>query len=271
MADNVQLPPTGTGTADVVIATDDSSGAHVQLIKLAYSGDGLRTAVSAGSSGLLVDLGSNNDVTVTGTVTANLSATDNAVLDTIDAVLDTIKVDTEAIETAVEGTLKVEGEIAENAAHNDVNPVLMGGRAEDVSGGVTAGAVGDVMAFRTLREGVLMSLGMHPDLERISNNYTAAQTDTVLKTVNSGFRFAVTAFAVLVDGTTTATNINAELQGTTTVLAKHPGIPSGGGWVEGDGSGVLFTTADAADLEFTCDVPTGGSVQVSVSGFLTAD
>ena len=37
-----------------------------------------------------------------GTVTANLSATDNAVLDAIDAVLDTIKVDTEAIETAVE-------------------------------------------------------------------------------------------------------------------------------------------------------------------------
>ena len=39
---------------------------------------------------------------VSGTVTANLGATDNAVLDAIDAVLDTIKVDTEAIETAVE-------------------------------------------------------------------------------------------------------------------------------------------------------------------------
>jgi len=47
---------------------------------------------------------------VSGTVTANLSATDNAVLDTIDAVLDTIKVDTEAIETAVEGTLTVDSE-----------------------------------------------------------------------------------------------------------------------------------------------------------------
>ena len=45
-----------------------------------------------------------NTITVDGTVTANLSATDNAVLDTIDAVLDTIKVDTEAIETATEAT-----------------------------------------------------------------------------------------------------------------------------------------------------------------------
>jgi hypothetical protein len=38
-----------------------------------------------------------NTITVDGTVTANLSATDNAVLDTIDAVLDTIKTDTAAL------------------------------------------------------------------------------------------------------------------------------------------------------------------------------
>lgn len=37
------------------------------------------------ADGITVDLGANNDVTVTGTVTANLSATDNTVLDNIDA------------------------------------------------------------------------------------------------------------------------------------------------------------------------------------------
>ncbi|KKN66180.1 hypothetical protein LCGC14_0474700 [marine sediment metagenome] len=63
--------------------------------------------VSAASP-LPVDLGANNDVTVTsGALTATLSAVDNAVLDTIDAVLDAIKIDTEAIQTAVEGTLTV--------------------------------------------------------------------------------------------------------------------------------------------------------------------
>ena len=56
------------------------------------------------SSALRVTLAndSTGTLTVDGTVTANLSATDNAVLDTIDAVLDTIKIDTEAIETAIE-------------------------------------------------------------------------------------------------------------------------------------------------------------------------
>jgi hypothetical protein len=37
MADNVQLPATGTGTADPVVATDDVSGVHYQKIKL-YGG-----------------------------------------------------------------------------------------------------------------------------------------------------------------------------------------------------------------------------------------
>lgn len=35
MADNVQLPVTGTGTADSIVATDDVSGAHYQKIKIA--------------------------------------------------------------------------------------------------------------------------------------------------------------------------------------------------------------------------------------------
>ena len=45
-----------------------------------------------------------NTITVDGTVTANLSATDNAVLDAIDTVLDTIKTDTQAVETATIAT-----------------------------------------------------------------------------------------------------------------------------------------------------------------------
>ena len=60
---------------------------------------------------------------VSGTVTANLSATDNAVLDAIDSVLDEIKIDTEAIETAVEGTLTVDGTITANLSATD-NTVL---------------------------------------------------------------------------------------------------------------------------------------------------
>tara|TARA_Y100000310_G_C20598636_1_gene771837 strand:- start:672 stop:1439 length:768 start_codon:yes stop_codon:yes gene_type:complete len=53
-------------------------------------------------TGTVVVNGSSVTQPVSGTVTANLGTTDNAVLDSIDAVLDTIKIDTEAIETAVE-------------------------------------------------------------------------------------------------------------------------------------------------------------------------
>src|SRR5688500_6332970 len=46
------------------VATDDASGAHVQIVKLALSSDGSRTAITADAGGLLVTLGTNNDVVV---------------------------------------------------------------------------------------------------------------------------------------------------------------------------------------------------------------
>jgi len=77
LADNVDITA-GTGTT---IATDDCTTGHVQLVKLAYGADGNRTQVAADADGLLVNLGTNNDVTVTGTVTANLAAGTNNIGD----------------------------------------------------------------------------------------------------------------------------------------------------------------------------------------------
>jgi hypothetical protein len=74
MADNVAITA-GSGTG---IATDEVSGTfeHVQLFKLAIATDGSRTLVPAdGTDGLLVNLGTNNDVTVTGTVAVTQSGT----------------------------------------------------------------------------------------------------------------------------------------------------------------------------------------------------
>ena len=97
MADNITLD---VMTSGAVVKTDDDGSAHWQYVKLAYGADNTQTIVSDSNPLPIDDAG--GSLTVDGTVTANLSATDNAVLDTIDAVLDTIKVDTEAIETAVE-------------------------------------------------------------------------------------------------------------------------------------------------------------------------
>lgn len=73
MTDGVAVTP-GTG---VTIATDDTGASgHVQLVKIAYSADGVATLGQVDADGQLVNLGANNDVTVTsGTVTANHATT----------------------------------------------------------------------------------------------------------------------------------------------------------------------------------------------------
>jgi hypothetical protein len=76
MADNLttQSATPATIPASTVIATDDAGAAgHVQVVKLAVSTDGSAIPLTANNTdGLLVNLGSNNDVTVT-----SISAGDN--------------------------------------------------------------------------------------------------------------------------------------------------------------------------------------------------
>jgi hypothetical protein len=70
VADNVTIDP-GT-TPSVSVSTDDAGAAgHVQRVKIAYSADGVATHATVDADGVLVNLGANNDVTVTGSVTAN--------------------------------------------------------------------------------------------------------------------------------------------------------------------------------------------------------
>lgn len=69
MADNILID--NGSEAAFTASTDLATSGHVQRVKLTYSGDGLDTHVSADASGLLVNLGANNDVTLTsGTLTA---------------------------------------------------------------------------------------------------------------------------------------------------------------------------------------------------------
>ena len=103
------------GSSSLVLAT--------QADDVANTSDGLQTTSflygfeNAGGVWDRVQLNTSGQLEVdiaatAATLTVELGATDNAVLDTIDAVLDAIKIDTEAIETAVEGTLTVTGDSA---------------------------------------------------------------------------------------------------------------------------------------------------------------
>jgi hypothetical protein len=110
----VEISSSGTGSG---VHVDDAAftlGSHSGMMMMGFAGTQSVDANDAGAIAMETD-GSvhihdgGNTITVDGTVTANLSATDNAVLDTIDAVLDTIKTDTgtidsdtDAIKTAVE-------------------------------------------------------------------------------------------------------------------------------------------------------------------------
>lgn len=151
MADNVtfQSATPATPSAGTIVSADEvtGSGAKVQRVKLAYSADGSETHVTADADGLLVNLGANNDVTVTGTVAATQSGTWTV------AVSGTVVVADGGGSITVDGTVSVSGLVpgtgatslgkAEDAAAGDGDTgVMMLAVRKDVAA-TTVGADGD--------------------------------------------------------------------------------------------------------------------------------
>jgi hypothetical protein len=96
MPDNVDIDP-GT-TPSVPVSTDEAGdGSHVQLMKLALSADGSRVHATVDADGVLVNLGANNDVTVSGVSTAANQTTVIGHVDGIETLLGTIDADTSAL------------------------------------------------------------------------------------------------------------------------------------------------------------------------------
>lgn len=85
MVDDVTL---NSGSGGATLAADDIGGVHHQRVKIEYGVDGAATDVSDTNPLPVDDAG--GSLTVDGTVTANLSATDNAVLDAIQAAVEII-------------------------------------------------------------------------------------------------------------------------------------------------------------------------------------
>lgn len=142
MADSAVAVSAGTGT-NIDTRTEGTNGNHRQVVVVGDPATNAGVAPVDATAGLKVDLGADNDVTVTnstaanlkvdgsdvtqpvsGTVTANLSATDNAVLDAIESDTTAILADTAAIEVATEATqaaLETVGGLVVNlGSNNDV-------------------------------------------------------------------------------------------------------------------------------------------------------
>lgn len=98
MADTAVVITQGTGT-NIDTRTEATNGNHRQVVVLGDPATNAGVAPVDATAGLKVDLGADNDIT--GTVTANLGATDNAVLDAMAASLDTL----DSVDFATQTTL----------------------------------------------------------------------------------------------------------------------------------------------------------------------
>ena len=264
MADNVAITA-GSGTG---IATDEVSGTleHVQLFKLAIATDGSRTLVPAdGTDGLLVNLGTNNDVAVTGTVAVTQSGTWDEV--GINDSGNSITVDNG-------GTFAVQaaGDVAHDTADSG-SPVKIGAKAVSHGANPTSVTANDRTDIYANRAGVQFVIGGHPNVLTLKHaDITTAVTNASIVAGSANVRIVVTRLTVTLDSASTVFPLvrigfaAATTPTTTGVIASHGGVPAGGGFTIGDGSGIVAVSAAGdALLVTTTGAATGAGVHITVS------
>lgn len=168
--------------------------------------------------------------------------------------------------TPVAGTVAHDGPTANN-------PVTTGGRAIAHGTNPTAVAAADVTDSLHNRAGIPFTIGGHPNIVTVKHTtITTAVTDVAVVTVAGGLKIVVTSFQFTLDNASTvfptvllgfaATNTPT----TTGVIGAHGGVPAGGGFGRGDGSGIIGIGADGEDLRITTTGnATGNGLQLVVT------
>jgi len=153
----------------------------------------------------------------------------------------------------------VVGDVADDAADSG-EPVKVGGVAVEVDGSDPGSvAEGDRAHFRTDRNRRQLVSQMHPNFWRVTGNYSAAQTDTSIKSApGAGLSLYVTDVVLSTD---TAMNMELE-EGSTDVIAPMYFAANGGAALHFQTP--LKLTANTA-LTFTSSA--AGNHSVIVSGF----
>ena len=285
-------PVSGTVTANLAAGTNNIGDVDVLSVPapLSTTGGGteataLRVTVANDSTGVLSVDDNGGSLTVDGTVTANLAAGTNNIGDvdvlTVPAPLSTTGNGTAATALRVTlasdttGLLDIEGAVAHDGVDSG-NPIKLGARAIAHGTNPTAVAAADRTDLYANRAGVLFTIGGHPNVQVVSARFTTAQTNTALVTVAAGLKIVVTRVTVTADNantvdvgavigfgaTTTPATSSTPVTG---IVLAHPGIAKGSGVVEGNGSGIIGVGTDDQDLRITSEVPTGGSIDVTVS------
>lgn len=181
MADSAVAITAGTGT-NIDTRTEGTNSNHRQVIVVGDPSTNAGVAPVDGTAGLKVDLGSDNDVTVTGTVTANLSATDNAVLDAIQTAV-------EIIDNVVSGSeAQVDIVAALPAGTNEIGSV----RSQTADTG-TASQIADNAADTTIlaanadRRGAAVYNSSSATLYLLCASGTASSTNFTVAIVPNGY------------------------------------------------------------------------------------
>ena len=199
-----QIASFGGGTQYTENATDASITGTVAMMEVAA--DTIEPIQGTVADGLLVNLGSNNDVIVTGTVTADLGATDNAVLDAIAA--STAAIDTDAttiighvdgIETALTAANASLDAIEASTAAIDTDTTTIIGHLDGVEGLLTT-IDADTGNMDTSLNNIETSAAL------LDDTVTTLGTDTYTEATSKG----ITIGAVRRDADTTLVNTTNE-------------------------------------------------------------
>lgn len=174
----------------------------------------------------------------------------------------------------------VSGDVAHDSADAG-EPVKIGGKALDLGATPTAVSANDRVNGAFLRNGVQLQLGGEPNIISKNLNITdadGAQTDAAIITVSAGTAIVVTKASVMADGANSGDvavrigfgTANVPAADSAGIILAHPGIKSGSGVVEGNGSGIIGIGASNEDLRLTCEDPAGGAIDVVITYFTIA-
>lgn len=255
----------GATTQRVVLATDDPAVTALQIVDDWDESDRAKVNPIAGQAGVAAGAGAVDALTQRTTLASN------------DPAVTALQIMDDWDNAASDGA-SVSGDVAHGAT-NAGEPLQLGGEAIAHGTNPTAVTAGQRTKFYANRAGIPFVIGGHPNVvtrTAIITDADGAQTDASLVTVGSGTKIVVTRVTVAADNDNTD-DINVKIGfGTATlpadaaggangILAHHPGVPAGGGFTVGDGSGILGVGADNEDLRLTCADPVGGSVAITVS------
>jgi hypothetical protein len=244
-------------------------GTNVQWVKTDTAGELQVDIVSQVPGTGATNLGKAEDA---GHTTGDVGVMVLAVRNDAHAALSGTDLDYTPIAVDAEGNVRVCGSVPHDTLDAD-DPIKVGHKAIAHGTNPTAVAAADRTDWYANRAGVPFVMGGHPNIVTVRHTLiTTAVTDAAIITITAGLKIVVTRITCTLDNASTVFPTVSIGFGTATVptgtgnLVYHGGVPAGGGFTFGDGSGILGIGADNEDLRVTTTGnATGNGLAINVS------